>query len=181
MESVEMNYNSIIVSIICKNDPHRPMYSIEEKRIRYSNTSIYKIQCKDPTISKVYIGHTINFEGRKDDHIFVDHKQHSPKLYDYIQLNGGWDNWEISILGTYTCNNRGHASRIEWYWWRKYSDVKTIWDKDTKTLNTIRPGINYVKRDMKKYHDHIDEYISNLELISRKITIVKHNENNETH
>ena len=61
------------------------------------------------------------------------------------------------------------ASRIEWYWWRKYSDVKTIWDKDTKTLNTCRPGINYVKRDMKKYnHDNIDEYISNLELISRK-------------
>lgn len=145
----------MIVSVVCKNDS------------QYSNTVIYKIHCKDPTISKVYIGQSIKFNERKHTHIFDDHKQHSPKLYDYIQLNGGWDNWEISILGTYKCNSRGHASHIEWYWWKKYSDVKTIWDKDTKTLNTIRPGINYVKRTMKK-HDNIDEYISNLELISRK-------------
>jgi hypothetical protein len=113
-------------------------------RHNYNNTVIYKISCKDKTISEVYIGHTINFDNRKQRHICRNHNNSSPKLYDFIKLNGGWDNWEFSILGTYKCNSRGHASRIEWFWWSKY----------TNTLNYSRPGTCYLSRDMKK-HDNM--------------------------
>jgi predicted GIY-YIG superfamily endonuclease len=30
----------------------------------YAKTSIYKIQCKDESISDIYIGHTTNFKQR---------------------------------------------------------------------------------------------------------------------
>ena len=34
----------------------------------YSNTVIYKIMCKDPDITDVYVGHTTNFLQRKIAH-----------------------------------------------------------------------------------------------------------------
>ena len=36
--------------------------------IDYSNTIIYKITCKDPSITDVYVGHTTNFVQRKHCH-----------------------------------------------------------------------------------------------------------------
>ena len=36
--------------------------------IDYSNTIIYKITCKDPTVNEVYVGHTTNFVQRKYSH-----------------------------------------------------------------------------------------------------------------
>jgi hypothetical protein len=116
---------------------------------KYSRTIVYKICCKDKSIIEVYIGHTINFESRQKDHIRNNSKQ-------FIIENGGWDNWEFIVLGIYNCKSRGHAARLEWYWWTKYD----------KTLNQVRPGIFYIERDMKKY-SNIHEYISQLELESR--------------
>ena len=116
---------------------------------KYSNTIVYKICCKDKSIIEVYIGHTINLESRKQDHIRTNSKQ-------FIIENGGWDNWEFIVLGVYNCKSRGHAARLEWYWWTQYD----------KTLNQVRPGIFYIERDMKK-HSNIYEYISQLEVISK--------------
>ena len=36
--------------------------------IDYSQTIIYKICCKDPNITDIYIGHTSNFIQRKHNH-----------------------------------------------------------------------------------------------------------------
>jgi hypothetical protein len=122
---------------------------------RYMNTSIYKIQCKDETVEDMYIGHTTNFEKRNICHM-IETETSITKVYKFIRSHGGWDNWNMIILANYTCKNRGHASRLEWYWWNKIGG----------SLNYTRPGINYIMRDMKKHAD-FTSYINDMELLCR--------------
>ena len=68
---------------------------MKEKRVDYSATLIYKITCKDPTVTDLYVGHTTNFVQRRDQH-----KQSSVnsdgKLYNFIRNNGAfYDNHSV--------------------------------------------------------------------------------------
>ena len=73
--------------------------------IDYSNTIIYKIYCKDPSVTDVYVGHTTNFVQRKYSHKQTCNNVKSPyynlKLYKTIRENGNWSNWEMKILNFY--------------------------------------------------------------------------------
>ena len=41
---------------------------MSKKFIDYSNTIIYKIYCKDENVKNIYVGHTTDFEVRKNSH-----------------------------------------------------------------------------------------------------------------
>ena len=75
----------------------------------YSNTIIYKIACKDPSITDVYVGHTTNFVQRKQSHKQSCYNTKSScynlKLYKTIRQHGNWSNWEMSIVNFYNCKN----------------------------------------------------------------------------
>ena len=61
--------------------------------------SIYKIQCL--TTDDFYIGSTNNFTRRRYEHrnrYNCNTKNSNDKLYDFMRLNGGLDNFEFSIL-----------------------------------------------------------------------------------
>ena len=124
---------------------------------KYMNTVIYKISCKDETIKDIYIGQTTNFDIRKFYHI-RDSKISCIKLYKFIRDNGGWDNWDMIILGEYSCKNFQHSSKLEWYWWKKLK----------ATLNSIEPGIKYIRKDKIKYLD-FTVYINEMENLSKLI------------
>lgn len=80
----------------------------------YSNTSIYKICCKDPGIKDVYVGHTKCFEQRKMQHeAACKGKTTNYKVYQFIRENGGWNNWEMIELAKYNCNNVDEAREKE--------------------------------------------------------------------
>ena len=85
--------------------------------IDYSNTIIYKIACKDPSITYVYVGHTTNFVQRKQSHKQSCYNIKSPcynlKLYKTIRDNGNWCNWEMSIVNFYNCKNQLEARQKE--------------------------------------------------------------------
>ncbi len=66
---------------------------------------VYKIVCKNKEITECYIGSSVNFDRRK-----IDHKSHSKNLnsrhycyplYMFINVNGGWENWEIEVIKEY--------------------------------------------------------------------------------
>ena len=82
--------------------------------IDYSNTIIYKIYCKDETITDLYVGHTTNFSQRKYAHKMSCKKQNI-KLYNIIRDNGGWDNWEMIEIARYNCKNSSEARIKEHY------------------------------------------------------------------
>ena len=70
-----------------------------KSEIDYSNTIIYKITCKNPQVTDVYVGHTTNFVQRKHLHKICCINNTSPiyncKLYEVIRKNGGWSNWKM--------------------------------------------------------------------------------------
>jgi hypothetical protein len=83
----------------------------------YSNTIIYKITCKDPNISDVYVGHTVNFVQRKHAHriscINSSSLGYNCKVYRVIRNNGGWDNWDMRIIAFYNCKDLHEARQKE--------------------------------------------------------------------
>ena len=100
--------------------------------IDYSNTNIYKITCKDETISDVYVGHTTNFVQRKYAHKICctnNNNNNNCKLYQVIRNNGGWDNWKMEIIEFINCKDLYEAIKKE----QEYVVLFKA------TLNTIEP------------------------------------------
>ena len=85
--------------------------------IDYSNTIIYKIFCKDPLITDIYVGHTTNFVQRKYAHKQTCNNVKSPcynlKLYKTIRSNGDWSNWDMTIIQFYNCKDLLEARHKE--------------------------------------------------------------------
>lgn len=81
--------------------------------IDYSNTIIYKITCKKPTIKDVYVGHTTNFVQRKHAHkqccINPNSSNYKCKLYETIRNTGGWTNWCMEIINFFNCRDHYEA------------------------------------------------------------------------
>jgi hypothetical protein len=101
--------------------------------IDYSNTIIYKIFCKDPLVTDVYVGHTTNFVQRKYAHkqscINPKSSYYNLKLYKIIRENGNWSNWEMSIINFYNCKDQYEARQKE------QEHFKIL----SATLNSIEP------------------------------------------
>ena len=85
--------------------------------IDYSNTIIYKITCKNPEITDVYVGHTTNFVQRKHAHkqncINEKALNYKCKLYNVIRTNGGWVNWQMEIINFFNCADHYEARKKE--------------------------------------------------------------------
>jgi hypothetical protein len=85
--------------------------------IDYSNTIIYKITCKDETITDLYVGHTTNFVQRKYAHKVscTNSKSinYNCKVYQVIRNNGGWDNWNMEIIDFINCKDLYEARKKE--------------------------------------------------------------------
>ena len=83
------------------------------QKIDYSKTVIYQIHCNDPNILYDYISSTTDITRRKQSHkkIYNDNtqKSHNDDIYQTIRNNGGWDNWKITELEKYPCNNNSEV------------------------------------------------------------------------
>jgi hypothetical protein len=96
----------------------------------YENTVIYKIECKDVNITDIYIGHTTCYSQRYKTHKSncnnISSKGYNYKIYKIIRENGGWDNWNMSIIENYPCTNVNEAKERERYWIEKESSSLNI-------------------------------------------------------
>ena len=123
-----------------------------KEEIDYSNTIFYKISCKNPSVSGIYIGHTTNFVQRKHAH-----KQscknpkttnHNCKLYQVMRENDGWDNWNMEIIAFHACEDSYSARKQEQHYFEQYN----------ATLNSIeplpkpRPKPTHVKKEKIIHH-----------------------------
>ena len=100
----------------------------------YSNTIFYKIYCKDPSITDLYIGHTTNFVQRKHSHkqscVNPNSVNYNYKLYQCIRDNLGWDNWTMEIIGFHNCEDLQSAKIQEQHYFEEYK----------ATLNSVEPS-----------------------------------------
>ncbi|MCR9103631.1 MAG: GIY-YIG nuclease family protein [bacterium] len=87
------------------------------KPIDYSKTHIYKIVCKDLNIKDCYVGHTTDFIKRKSQHkntsLNPKYKYHHSLVYQFIRENGGWENFDMVLIKTETCENSLEAKQRE--------------------------------------------------------------------
>ena len=85
--------------------------------INYQNLVIYKLCCKDPLISDIYVGSTTNFISRKREHKkncnTNTSKEYETYKYQFIRENGGWDNWDMILIEKYPCNDNLEARKKE--------------------------------------------------------------------
>jgi hypothetical protein len=139
--------------------------------IDYQNTVIYKIVCRDLSIKDLYVGSTTNFNNRKRGHIasceFESNPSYNLKLYQFIRLNGGWDNWSMEEIERFPCDNSNEALTRERYW------IETL----SANLNsTKRPAVSRDERlDGKKqwYHNNREKQSARMkELAQMKSAVV---------
>ena len=87
-----------------------------KQAINYDNTHFYKLCCKDPIITDIYIGHTTDFIRRKSVHktqcCCETSKEHNTYRYQFVRDSGGWNNWEMVLIETLKCDDALHARKI---------------------------------------------------------------------
>ena len=84
--------------------------------VDYSKNVIYKINCKDTNVTDLYVGRTTDFIRRKYTHMRSCKSKINMHVHKCILTNGGWDNWTMTIIEEYPCNNTADASDRESYW-----------------------------------------------------------------
>ena len=127
-------------------------------KVDYSKTFIYKLCCRDPTITDIYVGHSTNFKQRnrshKSDCNNINRIHYNNYKYKFIRDNGGYENWIMIKLYDYPCENKREAEAEE---------CKT-WIELGATLNTIKPFITeeekeeqHLKSSNEYYHNNKTE------------------------
>ena len=138
-----------------------------KKNVDYSKTLIYKIVCKDISITDCYVGNTTNFTQRKRGHKSICNnekdKKYNLSIYQFIRENGGWDNFDMIEIEKYPCNDANEAKKQERFFIELYN----------AKLNTRLPS-----RTKKQYHEDNKQienvkckiyYDKNKEMINRKM------------
>lgn len=128
---------------------------------------VYKIVCKDPTITEFYIGSTNNLNRRIIEHNSscnnTNSHNHNYKIYKYIRENGGLDNWQILVEQETPNYEKYDREILE----QSYIDLLE------PQLNTQNAFGTDTKKSMKKWREnnieHIKQYIEkNKEKIAKK-------------
>ena len=127
--------------------------------INYQNTHFYRIVCKDINISDCYVGHTTNFKNRRQQHRRTCYNENDKihydiYLYQFIRENGGFDNFDMILLKTESCENALHARRRE----REYIEELKA------TLNKSMP----IRTDDERIVYRRSYYQDNKEVIQQK-------------
>uniref|UniRef100_A0A6C0EAY4 C2H2-type domain-containing protein n=1 Tax=viral metagenome TaxID=1070528 RepID=A0A6C0EAY4_9ZZZZ len=135
--------------------------------IDYSNTIIYKIMCKDTNIKDVYVGHTTNFVQRKHAHkqncTNMKSINYSCKLYQAIRNNGGWNNWNMEIVGFFNCKDHYEARIKE----QEYFELLHA------TLNSIEPMPKPKQKFKIEKSEPTEKIIYNCEICKVKLQNLK--------
>ena len=123
---------------------------------------IYKVSCKDITITESYIGKTQNVIKR-----WTEHKSSSkgknlrqPRLYDFINKNGGIDNWDFQILEAFEWEYEV-ARKKERFWYEKIQPKLNdkhpgLSKKESAHLSYLR---NSEARDLQRHEHRVEKII----------------------
>jgi hypothetical protein len=98
--------------------------------IDYKKTIIYKIVCLDLDIKDNYVGSTTCFVKRECKHKADCNNKKNLKIYNIINNNGGWNNWEMIEIEKYPCTDSNEARMRERYY---YEQLKS-------TMNSHNPN-----------------------------------------
>ena len=139
--------------------------------VKYNESTIYKICCKDTNVTDEYVGSTTNFGRRKNKHKSTCNckfnKDYNSPLYQCIRNNGGFENWDMVEVEKYEASDKQDLHKRERYW------IETL----KSSLNRVVPT-----QTRKEYYetnreiliiDSLKRYEANKETINanRKVAI----------
>jgi group I intron endonuclease len=153
---------------------------INHDLVKYGNSVIYKIFCKDESITECYVGSTTDLNKRigrhKSNCNIKTSTCYNIRLYKYIRDHGNFDNWNFEILEDYPCRNKESLVKRERYWFEKLGTTLNSCypernEKEWKQTNKKRiseVGKQYYQKNKeqirekdKKYREKNKEKISN--------------------
>ncbi len=110
---------------------------------QYLNSCIYKIYCKDLSVTDFYIGATKNLTNRVKQHFYNVNNPRSVKgkfkVYNFIREHGGVDNWNVVALKFLSVKDKKALDKVEGEFIKKYRP----------TLNCVIVG--------RTRHEYIDD------------------------
>ena len=145
--------------------------------IDYSNTIIYKLCCKDITITEIYIGHTTDMRKRKWGHKSSCNnetiKSYNYYVYQFIRDNNGWDNWDMIEVERFEAIDGNDAKKRERYW---IEELKATLNRQLP-LRTKKEGKKVYYENNKENHKEYSKYYyeNNKEKIIEKKKIYRNN------
>jgi hypothetical protein len=165
---------------------------INHDLVKYGNSIIYKIYCKDENITDCYVGSTIDFDRRKRNHKHKCNnnksKEYNFPVYRFIRDNGGFDNWKFEVLENYPCGNKESLLFKECFWIEKLNTTlnshfprrsKKEWYEDNKN-ELLEYFKKYRENNIEKIREKAKEYRSRPEVKEYfKEYFKKYRENNK--
>ena len=131
---------------------------------------VYKLKCKDKEITEFYIGSSIDFNTRKSRHKSnsnnLNRRDYCLPLYMFINVNGGFDNWEFEVIKEYNLISKKELNMNEQYYldllkpilnnsnavgfdMKRKKNTKKI---DNKNLNKKKANCPQCNKEMLKRH-----------------------------
>ena len=112
-------------------------------KIDYGNMIFYKVYCLNPSVNKIFVGHTTNMVQRK--HVLKKQTElRYSEIFDVINKNGGWKCWRIKEIEKYNdCKTHADVLMREKY----HYDILE---------NLILSGHHEVKKIKKEHEHHLD-------------------------
>ena len=107
----------------------------------YSKACVYKLVCKDESITDMYIGSTKKFNHRRNCHKSVCNNIKRPeynyKVYKFIRDNGDWENWEMvkEYCKKYRSENKDKLKKTKAIYTLNHKEEKKIYDKKYREKN----------------------------------------------
>jgi hypothetical protein len=130
-------------------------YKMPRTPIDYSRTIIYKLVCNDLKIKECYVGATTCFTKRKTQHKSDCYNEktnnYNCNVYQFIRVNGGWDNWNMIMVEEYPCKNKLESDKRERHW------IESL----KAELNNCVPSRNlkeYYQDNKEKHKEYYQEY-----------------------
>ena len=123
--------------------------------VKYDQSIIYKLCCRDPTITDIYIGSTTNRNRRKQQHKNncnnENIKGYNCYVYQFIRDNGGWNNWDFVMIETYNASDKSDLHKRERHW---IEELKSTLNKQLPT----RTKNEYAEAYKEKFKDYRKQY-----------------------
>ena len=112
--------------------------------VNYGKSMIYKLCCKDTSITDIYIGSTTNFNRRKQQHKTscncITSKKYNRKVYKFIREHGGFENWDIILIENVKVETKRELEKEE----------RRVMEELKPSLNSIKSFLDDEERRIKR-------------------------------
>jgi hypothetical protein len=129
----------------------------------YSKSIIYKIVCKDTSITECYVGSTTNLTKRRYTHKFRCNTEtdrgYNIYVYKFIREMGGWNNWDMVMIEEYACDNKMKLCKQERYWIETLKASLNSHNPNRINVECIENLSEHIKEHNKQYYKDNAEHI----------------------